>query len=122
VAIDLMRSRTLLEPGTMDVLFTSLLQHYQEAGFGRFNLGLSALSGLSDSQESPRLEKAMAGLADHLDRFYGFRGLHTYKAKFQPRWESRYLIYPSLAALPDLVLALVRLDSGDRLLDYLRLP
>ncbi len=122
VVIDLMRSRTKLEPGTMDVLFTSLLLHYQEAGFGRFNLGLSALSGLGDSQESPRLEKAMAGLADHLDRFYGFRGLHTYKAKFKPHWESRYLVYPSLAALPDVVLALVRLDAGDRLLDYLRLP
>ncbi len=121
VAIDLMRSRTDLEPGTMDVLFTSLLQHYQEAGFGRFNLGLSALSGLGGSQESPRLEKAMAGLADHLDRFYGFRGLHTYKAKFQPSWEPRYLVYPSLTALPDVVLALVRLDSGDRLLDYVRL-
>ncbi len=121
VAIDLMRSRTDLEPGTMDVLFTSLLQHYQEAGFERFNLGLSALSGLGGSQESPRLEKAMAGLADHLDRFYGFRGLHTYKAKFQPSWEPRYLVYPSLTALPDVVLALVRLDSGDRLLDYVRL-
>ncbi|WP_216903584.1 bifunctional lysylphosphatidylglycerol flippase/synthetase MprF [Synechococcus sp. CCY 9618] len=71
VAIDLMRSRTDLEPGTMDVLFISLLQHDQEAGFSRFNLGLSALSGLGDSQESPRLEKAMAGLADHLDRFCG---------------------------------------------------
>lgn len=122
VAIDLMRSRSQLEPGTMDVLFTSLLQHYQEGGFERFNLGLSALSGLGDHQGSPRLEKAMGGLADHLDRFYGFRGLHTYKAKFQPRWESRYLIYPSLAALPDVVLALVRLDSGDRLLDYVRWP
>lgn len=120
VAIDLMRSRTLLEPGTMDVLFCSLLQHYQEAGFERFNLGLSALSGLGGSQPSPRLEKAVARLADHLDRFYSFRGLHTYKAKFQPSWEPRYLVYPSLAALPEVILALVRLDSGDRLLDYFR--
>ena len=120
VAIDLMRSRTELEPGTMDVLFTSLLQHYQQAGFRRFNLGLSALSGLGDSHQSPRLEKAMAALVDHLDRFYSFRGLHSYKAKFRPSWEPRYLIYPSLASLPDVVVALMRLDSGDRLLDYLR--
>ena len=120
VAIDLMRSRNELEPGTMDVLFTSLLQHYKQAGFSRFSLGLSALSGLGHSQTSPRLEKAMAGLVDHLDRFYGFRGLHSYKAKFRPRWEPRYLIYPSLAALPDVVVALMRLDSGDRMLDYFR--
>ncbi len=122
VAIDLMRSHHDLEPGTMDVLFSSLLLHYQQAGFKRFNLGLSALSGLGSSETSPRLEKAMAALADHLDRFYSFRGLHSYKAKFRPSWEPRYLIYPSLAALPDVILALMRLDSGDRLLDYLGLP
>ena len=120
VAIDLMRCCTTLEPGTMDVLFTSLLQHYKQAGFRRFSLGLSALSGLGEHQESPRLEKAMSKLADHLDRFYGFRGLHRYKAKFRPIWEPRYLVYPSLAALPDVVIALMRLDSGDRLLDYVR--
>jgi phosphatidylglycerol lysyltransferase len=106
----------------MDVLFTSLLEHYQGLGYRRFNLGLSALSGLGEGQESPRLEKAMARLAGHLDRFYGFRGLHAYKAKFQPCWEPRYLIYPSLSALPDVILALMRLDAGDRLQDYVRLP
>jgi phosphatidylglycerol lysyltransferase len=30
------------------------------------------------------------------------------------------LIYPSLTALPDIVVALVRADSGDRLLDYFK--
>ncbi len=122
VAIDLMRSRDAIEPGTMDVLFTSLLAHYQALGFRRFNLGLSALSGLGERPESPRLEKAMARLAGHLDRFYGFRGLHAYKAKFQPHWEPRFLLYPSLSALPEVILALVRLDAGDRLQDYFRLP
>ena len=120
VAIDLMRCCTTLEPGTMDVLFTSLLQHYKEEGFLRFSLGLSALSGLGDDQESPRLEKALSKLATHLDRYYGFRGLHRYKAKFRPIWEPRYLVYPGLSALPDVVIALMRLDSGDRLLDYVR--
>jgi phosphatidylglycerol lysyltransferase len=31
-----------------------------------------------------------------------------------------YLIYPREAALPDIVVALTRADSGDRLLDYFK--
>jgi hypothetical protein len=45
---------------------------------------------------------------------------------FYQGWErgfeiaSLYLVYPSLAALPDVVVALIRTDSGDRLFDYFK--
>lgn len=48
------------------------------------------------------------------------RRLHEFKEKFHPRWEPRYFIYPGVAALPEVVVALIRADSGDRLLDYFR--
>jgi phosphatidylglycerol lysyltransferase len=121
ITIDLMRSCNEVEPGTMDFLFIYLFQHFQQANYDGFNLGLSALSGLGETPDSPRLEKAMRYLSTHLNRFYNFRGLHAYKAKFNPRWEPRYLIYPSLTALPEVVIALVRADSGDHLLDYFKL-
>ncbi|RCJ28188.1 hypothetical protein A6S26_11655 [Nostoc sp. ATCC 43529] len=57
---------------------------------------------------------------EHLNRFYNFQGLHAYKEKFRPHWEPRYLVYHSLAALPDVVVALIRADSGDRLFDYFK--
>jgi phosphatidylglycerol lysyltransferase len=120
ITIDLMRHRANAEHGTMDFLFISLFQHFKERGYDGFNLGLSALSGVGQSQKSPRLEKGIHYLYEHLNRFYNFKGLHTYKEKFHPRWEPRYLIYPSLVALPDVVVALVRADSGDRLLDYFK--
>jgi phosphatidylglycerol lysyltransferase len=120
VAIDLMRRRTEIENGTMDFLFISLLQHFKERGYDGFNLGLSALFGVGEAEKSPRLEKGIRYLYEHLNGFYNFKGLHSYKAKFNPRWEPRYLIYSGLAALPDVVVALVRADSGDRLLDYFK--
>jgi phosphatidylglycerol lysyltransferase len=104
----------------MDFLFISMLQHFQERGYDTFNFGLSALSGVGDSKESYKLERVLHYLYEHLNRFYNFQGLHAYKEKFRPRWEPRYLVYPSLTALPDVVVALVRADSGDRLLDYFR--
>jgi phosphatidylglycerol lysyltransferase len=120
ITIDLMRRRHVVENGTMDFLFISMLQHFKERGFAGFNLGLSALSGVGETEHSSRLEKGVRYLYQHLDRFYNFKGLHHYKGKFRPRWEARYLVYPSLVALPNVVVALVRADSGDRLLDYFK--
>lgn len=118
--IDLMRHRADIERGTMDFLFISLFQHFKERGYDGFNLGLSALSGVGELEKSARLEKGIHYLYKHLNQFYNFKGLHDYKDKFHPRWEPRYLIFPSLATLPDVVIALIRADSGDRLLDYFK--
>ena len=119
ITLDLMRKLNDTEHGVMEFLFVSLFQHYQKLNYDGFNLGLSALSGLKEHRSS-RLEGGLDYLYEHLNRFYNFQGLHGFKDKFNPRWESRYLIYPSLAALPDVAVALVRADSGDRLLDYLK--
>ena len=119
ITIDLMRKLKDTEHGVMEFLFVCLFQHYQ-LNYDSFNLGLSALSGLKEARQSPRLEGGLDYLYEHLNRFYNFQGLHGFKDKFNPRWESRYLIYPSLAALPDVVVALIRADSGDRLGDYFR--
>ena len=118
--IDMMRHRPAIENGTMDFLFISLLQHFKECGYDSFNFGLSAFAGVGDNPESRRLEKVLHYLYQHLSRFYNFKGLHSYKDKFRPDWEPRYLIYPSLATLPDVVVALIRADSGDRLFDYFK--
>ncbi len=120
VTLDMMRHRQSMENGTMDVLFASMLQYFQQQGYDSFNFALSALSGVGEHPESRRLEKVLGYLYEHLNRFYNFKGLRAYKEKFRPRWEPRYLVYPRLRALPDVVVALIRADSGDRLLDYFK--
>ncbi|MGB3655788.1 MAG: phosphatidylglycerol lysyltransferase domain-containing protein, partial [Rivularia sp. (in: cyanobacteria)] len=114
ITIDLMRRKTEVEHGTMDFLFISMFKYFKDKGYDGFNLGLSALSGVGENQESPKLEKGLHYLYEHLNRFYNFQGLHGFKEKFKPRWEPRYLVYPSLISLPDVIIALVRADSGDR--------
>lgn len=120
ITIDLMRRRTQVEQGTMDFLFTSMFQHFKEQGYDTFNLGLSALSGVGEKPKSPRLEQALHYLYNHLNQFYNFKGLHAFKEKFKPCWEPRYFIYPRRGALPEVIVALIRADSGDRLLDYFK--
>ncbi|MEG3436861.1 phosphatidylglycerol lysyltransferase domain-containing protein [Pannus brasiliensis CCIBt3594] len=120
ITIDLMRFKKDLESGTMEFLILSMLQNFKEKGYDSFNFGLSALAGVGETPNANRLEKVLAYLYKHLNQFYNFQGLHTYKAKFHPRWEPRYLIYPSHRVLPEVVVALIRADSGDRLLDYFK--
>lgn len=120
VTLDMMRHRPTMENGTMDFLFSSMLQYFKEKNYDSFNFALSALAGVGETSQSRRLEKVLGYLYEHLNRFYNFKGLHAYKEKFRPRWEPRYLVYPSLRSLPDVVVALIRADSGDRLLDYFK--
>lgn len=120
VTFDLMRHRAETEPGTMDFLFISMLQHFKAQGYNGLNLGLVALSGVGQTKTASRLEKGVRYLYEHLNQFYNFKGLYSYKDKFHPHWEPRYLVYPNLIALPDVVVALIRADSGDRLLDYFK--
>jgi len=116
--LDLMRHRRDVEHGAMDFLFVSLMQHCQAQGYDSFNLGLVALAGVGDLPRATPIEKGMHYLYGHLNSIYNFEGLRAYKDKFHPRWESRYLVYPRLGDLPEVVVALVRADSGDRLQDY----
>ncbi|WP_200900106.1 phosphatidylglycerol lysyltransferase domain-containing protein [Synechococcus sp. GFB01] len=117
ITIDLMRQRTGVEHGTMDFLFVSLLEECRTRGYESFNLGLAALSGVGDDSKGSSIEEVIDYLYHHLNRIYHFQGLRAYKEKFQPHWQSRYLVYRRLADLPEIVLALVRADTNDHLVD-----
>ena len=92
-SIDLMRHRHEVPNGTMDYLFVKLLICLHDEGFQYFNLGLAALSGVGDNPEANVYEKACHQIYEHMNRFFSYKGLRNYKNKFEPDWQSRYLIY-----------------------------
>ncbi len=120
VTVDLMRHRNDAEKGIMDYLFAMMLQHFQKEGYDSFNFSLSPLAGVGEAPDAQRIEKGLHYFFEHLNQFYNFKGLHHFKEKFRPRWEPRYLVFPSLSVLPDIAVGLVRADSGDRLFDYIK--
>lgn len=93
-SIDLMRHRADVPSGTMDFLFTKLLQHYQGLGVERFGLGMAPLSGMAEHELASRWHRFGRLLFGHGERFYHFRGLRSFKEKFDPVWEPRYLAAP----------------------------
>ncbi len=110
-ALDLMRKRPSLCPGAMEFLLATAMQTFKEEGAAVASLGLSALSDVTpkEADNAPELLNRVRALAfEHFNRLYNLKGLHQFKEKFQPHWEARYLIYPSLPQLPRVLLALIR--------------
>jgi phosphatidylglycerol lysyltransferase len=92
VTVGLMR----LKPGptsrfAMEYLFVRLIQHCREQGYHTFSLGTLPLSGFPAHRLAPswyRLARVIWLLGR---RYYNFQGLRTFKGKFHPAWEPRYL-------------------------------
>jgi phosphatidylglycerol lysyltransferase len=120
IAIDLMRYLQHSESGLMDFLFVSLFQWAREQGFTTFNLGLSALSGVGEGSDDPIVERALNFIYQNVDRFYNFRGLHSFKEKFHPTWSERFLVYPAMSNLPAISAAIFRASFGGEPLSLIR--
>jgi phosphatidylglycerol lysyltransferase len=116
VCIDLMRHRPKSEGGLMDFLFVSLIEWAKAQNYATFNMGLSGLAGIGEKPGDPAIERALHYVYEHVNQFYNFKGLHEFKAKFDPSWSPRYLIYPNLTSLPAVTIAMMRADSGTHLL------
>jgi phosphatidylglycerol lysyltransferase len=116
VTIDLMRHYARVEPGTMEFLFAKMLLWARENQYQTFSLGLSAIIGVGEKPDDPRVEQALHSIATFASRSFNFKGLHDFKEKFHPRWEPRYLVYPGPASLPLVLSTLLAVHSGN---DYL---
>lgn len=104
--IDMMRHSPDAPRGVMDFLLARHLLAMKDAGYERFSLGMTPMSGFQDGEESAAEERALHALFQHLNFLFSFRGLRQYKAKFASIWEPRYLIYGSRLDLPRLAMAI----------------
>jgi phosphatidylglycerol lysyltransferase len=98
--------------GVMDVLFVRLMLRAKADGYRWFNLGMAPLSGLVDHPLGPTWNRVGAFLFRYGDNFYNFEGLRTYKAKFDPVWEPRYLACPGGWVLPQILLDITALIAN----------
>ena len=89
--IDLMRHRRDAPTNSIDYLFITLMRSRSDEGYASFSLGMSPLDG-KQFTNAPAA-KILARFYKISDRFIGFRGLHQFKAKYEPNWEPSYVWY-----------------------------
>jgi phosphatidylglycerol lysyltransferase len=94
LSVDLMRHTPDAPPSAMDFLFVRLLEHARDAGYARFNLGMAPLAGVGENPFARPGERLARLAYEYGNRFYNYKGLRSYKEKFQPVWRGAYLAYP----------------------------
>lgn len=112
LSVDLMRHLPDAPYGTMDLLFVELILYAQAQGYAYFNLGMAPLGGVGETRYARASEKVARLAFEYGNRFYNYKGLRSYKEKFQPEWRSLYLAYPMLTPLPMLLMDSAALIAG----------
>jgi phosphatidylglycerol lysyltransferase len=115
MTVDLMRYSSSAPEGVMEYLFIQMMLWARTEGYGWFNMGMAPLSGIESRRLAP-LWNRLAGLAFRYgENFYSFQGLRSYKEKFDPIWEPRYLASRGGMVLPRILTNVAALvGSGPR--------
>ncbi len=112
LGVDLMRQLPDAPTGTMDFLFTRMIECAREEGYTWFNLGMAPLSGVGKSRWARADERLARFAYDSGSRLYNYKGVRSFKEKFHPVWQSRYIAYPLYRPLPTLLVDIAALVAG----------
>ncbi|MER6129677.1 phosphatidylglycerol lysyltransferase domain-containing protein [Streptomyces sp. NPDC001795] len=113
-SLDLMRRDRSADPGMNELLIVAALQAAPKFGIARISLNFamfrSALARGEKIGAGPVL-RAWRGLLVFLSRWFQIESLYKFNAKFQPRWEPRFMVYASSRDLPRIGLAVMQAEG-----------
>ncbi|MDS1113935.1 DUF2156 domain-containing protein [Gordonia westfalica] len=105
--LDIMRRRTDGFGPVVEYLIASSAVAFKDEGAQFISLSGAPLARTEDFDPEP-LDKLLDALGAALEPYYGFRSLHTFKKKFNPRYEPVYLAFRDESDLPRIGLAISR--------------
>ena len=107
--LDVMRKRN--GPGAnnmIEFLIARSALEFKEEGADYVSLSGAPLARSGDDDEVAVLDRGLDLLGQALEPYYGFRSLHQFKSKFNPRIEPVYLCFRDEADLPRIGVAIGR--------------
>jgi phosphatidylglycerol lysyltransferase len=93
---DLLRGSQEAPSNSNDYVLLAFIDLLRAQSVQKLNLGLCPLAGLdqkTDDQQRSLITSALKFVFANGDRFYSFRGLYKFKAKYEPTWRPRYVAY-----------------------------
>jgi phosphatidylglycerol lysyltransferase len=110
--LDLMRRAEQCAPGSMELLLARAIEYMKHLNYQTISLGLAPLSNANDEDET-FLGTSIDFLSDRFGNPSRNQSLFNFKKKFQPAWESRYLVYSDALNLPKIGWALYNAHQTD---------
>jgi len=112
LSIDLMRYSDDAPHGIMDFIFCEIMLWGKSQGYQWFSLGMVPLAGLEPEKVASLWRNIGTFVYRHGEHFYNFKGLRSYKDKFDPVWQPKYLVSPGGLQLPAVFANLTALIGG----------
>lgn len=112
LSFDLLRNSAKAGDGVIDYLLIEMMLWGKAQGYDWFSLGMAPLSGMENHQHTDRWNRVADWVYTYGENFYNFKEVRTYREKFNPVWEPRFLAVPGGWALPRVLADLTNLISG----------
>jgi lysylphosphatidylglycerol synthetase-like protein (DUF2156 family) len=106
--LDLMRRRENGFRPAIEFLIASACRHFKAEGASFVSLSGAPLAKSAGQKPASLVEKFLDTLGASLEPVYGFRSLHAFKSKFQPRLSPMYMAFRDEADLPRIGIAITR--------------
>ena len=105
--LDLMRRAERCVPGTMELLLSRSIEFLKGCGAEMVSLGLAPMSN-ANNEDASLLDTSIDALTHRFGNLKESQSLFHFKKKFQPSWESRYLVFSHTLTLPKVGWALYK--------------
>lgn len=109
--LDLMRRKPVAPYGMIELLIERAIERFQAADAEVVSLGMIALA--DSNQEMAISQRQLASfISQHIHLLKSHHTLLQFKQKFQPAWESRYVVISDSLTFPKVALALLRVHQS----------
>jgi lysyl-tRNA synthetase class 2 len=114
ISLDLMRRDRSADPGLNELLIVAAMQAAPELGIARVSLNFAVFRAALERGErlgAGPVSRAWRGLLVFASRWFQIESLYRFNAKFAPRWEPRFLVYPAAGDLPRIGIAALEAEA-----------
>jgi len=110
MSLSLMRRDRDTPNGLMEFVVVRAIEVLRDRGVKELSLNFAAFARWL-TRPGDRTERALGRAISLANPFFQIESLHSFSAKFGPRWEPRYLVYERRRELPRVGLAALRIEG-----------
>lgn len=114
LSLDRMQRERGTDPGVNELMIVETVEYARANNYHQVSLNFAAFRSLferADKISAGPITRGTRNLIRFSSNFFQVESLYRFNAKFQPKWETRYVLYPRAADLPKVGWAALRAEK-----------